>query len=244
AIVVAAVFPSAFFLVAPYTESLFLATSVWALVWARRGGWRWAAPLAVYTGLTRNVGVLLALALALEAWRQHREGRAVGGWSLAAVAGAPVGLGLFALYGWTTWGDLLATVTIQSGWQREFTWPWVTVGRAIDVAVSTPGRYATGYHTLDLLVIVPVLLAVWWLVRRAPLTYSLYALAHVGVWLAYPFADRPLMSTPRFALAVAPVFWAFAVWTRRDSLAPAWWATSAALLGVQALLFVDWYYIF
>lgn len=244
ALVAAAVFPSAFFLVAPYTESLFLATSVWALVWARRGRWRWVAPLALYTGLTRNVGVLLAVALALEAWRQHREGRSLGANVAAGILAAPAGLGLFALYGWWKWGDLLATVSVQSGWQREFTWPWVTLARAVDVAVSTPGRYATGYHTLDLLLFLPVLAAVWWLVRRAPATYSVYAVAHLAIWLVYPFPDRPLMSTPRFALAVAPIFWAFAVWTRGEGRAATWWAASAALLGVQTLLFVDWYYIF
>ncbi|MBW3562057.1 MAG: hypothetical protein KY437_06125 [Actinobacteria bacterium] len=244
AVVVTAVFPSAFFLVAPYTESLFLALSVWALVWAHRRGWLWAALLAAGAGLTRNVGVLMVVPLLLEAWRQHREGDTPGLRAWAAALGAPVGGSLYLVFSWlwfgTPWGPIEAQVT----WEREWTFPTAAMADAVRFGTDTPGLYPSGYHTLDLLVFVPVIAAVAWLLWRTPLPYGTYAAAHVLVWLVYPFPGRPLMSTYRFAIAIAPIAWAFAAWTRRRGVATTWYATSGAVLGVMLMLFTNWYYVF
>lgn len=246
ALLLAAVFPTAFFLLAPYSESLFLATSTWAIVAARERRWGLAAAAALGAGLTRNVGVLLVLPLAIEAWAAWR-GRAAGarpGASLAAVAAAPVGAATYLAAGWAWWGVPLAPLQVQAGWQRELTWPWDTLADAVRTGLASPGVYASGYHTADLLVVAPVLVAIAWLLVRGPASLAWYGLAHALVWLVLPFPARPLMSVPRFALGVAPVFLAFAVWTRREQVERTWIAVSAALLGVHALLYTAWYYIF
>ena len=62
-----AIFPTAFFFLAPYTESTFLLLSVSAFWFARRDRWAWAALAAALAATTRNVGLLLAPALAVEA---------------------------------------------------------------------------------------------------------------------------------------------------------------------------------
>ena len=240
-----AVFPAAFFLVAPYTESLFLAVSVWALVAARRGRFWRATLLAVAAGLTRNVGVLLALPLALEALRQVRE-RRPGPWlpRVAAVVGAPAGLGLYLGYAQLHMGRWDAPKLAQQGWERDFAWPTEAIAGAVQIGTATPGLYPSGYHSVDLVIGGAVIAGVLWLLARAPLPYALYGLAHVVVWLVYPFPGRPLMSTYRFALAIAPLGWAFGAWTRRPSVAAAWYAASGAMMGVLLLLFVTWYFVF
>jgi hypothetical protein len=241
-VVALAVFPSAFFLVAPYSESLFLAVSAWGLVWLRRGVWGPAAVVLAIAGATRNVGLLLAVPALVEAWRQRGDGRLPG--RLAALAAAPAGLVAYLAFGHVRWGTWLAPVQVQTGWQRELTWPWTTVADAARTGFGAPGVYASGYHALDAVVFLPVAAAVLWLLVRGTLSLSLYSLAHVGVWLAYPFDGRPLMSTPRFALAVAPLFLAFAVWLSGRSRETVWVAVSGALLGVHLVLYVAWYYVF
>lgn len=247
-VIAATVFPASFFLVAPYTEALFVAASAWALVWARRGRFVPAAGAAAAAGLTRNVGLLLVVPLAWEAARRWRAGNSGGlrqaGEMLLGVAGAPLGLAAYLAYGLVRWGDALAPVSVQGGWERVLQAPWITATDAVRFGLSTPGSYATGYHTLDLLVALPVVVAAGWLLVRTPAPLAAYAALHVLVWLAYPFPSRPLMSTPRFALAVVPLFWAFGAWTRRRGAATVWWAVSGALLGVHLLLFVGWYYVF
>lgn len=245
ALIAVAVFPAAFFLLAPYSESLFLATSAWALVCAHRSRWAAAGALAAAAALTRNIGVLLVIPLVLEAWRQVRTGRrpGAGGW-LAAVGGPAAGVAAFLAFGWLRYGTPLATVEAQSAWQRQWTWPWQTLVDAARIGLSTPGLFPSGYHTVDLLVFVPVAAAAVWLLMRTPLPYGAYAAAHVVIWLAYPFPGRPLMSTERFAVAIAPLGWAFGAWTARQDVAVVWRSVSAALLGVLTLLFVSWFYVF
>ncbi|MBW3618720.1 MAG: hypothetical protein KY461_00610 [Actinobacteria bacterium] len=247
ALLLLAVFPTSFFLLAPYSEALFLAASTWALVAALERRWALATATAAVAGLTRNVGVLLVVPLAIEAWWAWRDGdRGPGGraWALGAVAGAPVGAALWLAVGWRWWGVPFAPLQVQAGWQRELTWPWETLADGVRAGLASPGVYPGGYHAADLLVVLPVLAAVGWLLVRGPASLAWYSLAHALVWLVLPFPARPFMSVPRFALGVAPVFLAFAVWTRRGEVERTWVAVSAALLGVHALLYTTWYYVF
>lgn len=246
ALTAVAVFPAAYFLVAPYTEALFLALTAWAMVAARRSRWPTAALLALTAGLTRPVAALLAAAFTAEIVRQRREGtrpaRPVA--SLAAVVAAPVGTGLFGAWTRIAAGSWTAPLDAQGGWAREWAWPHETLHRAVELAVVDVGAYPAGYHLLDLLLLVPVAVAVIWLLLRTPSTYGLYAAAHLLLWLVTPWLGRPLMSTYRFALAVAPLGWAFGAWTRWVPAAAVWWAVSSALLGAMTLAFVGWYFVF
>src|SRR4029078_6703126 len=61
------VFPAAFFLIAPFTEAIFLAAVVWAVVGARTRRWEVAIVAGVIAGLTRPLGIVLMLPLAWEA---------------------------------------------------------------------------------------------------------------------------------------------------------------------------------
>lgn len=71
AVVALAAFPTAFFSIAPYTESLFLALAIGAFLAMRRGAWRWAGILGLCAALTRSSGLFLALPFAYEYLRQH-----------------------------------------------------------------------------------------------------------------------------------------------------------------------------
>ncbi len=65
-LVLISVFPTAFFFFAPFTESLFLATAVWAIIGARERIWLLAAAAGFLAALTRIQGVFLVLAIGWE----------------------------------------------------------------------------------------------------------------------------------------------------------------------------------
>ncbi len=69
------VFPASLFLGAPYSESLFLLTSVGAFYAARTGHWAWAATAAAAASGTRSAGVLLLVPLVLIYLYGPREGK-------------------------------------------------------------------------------------------------------------------------------------------------------------------------
>ena len=104
-----AVFPTAFFFLAPYTESSFLLLSVAAFWFARRDRWAWAAVMAALAAATRSVGILLAPALAVEAVHQwHAHGRALLP-RLAAAAATALGPLAFFTYLGVRFGNFWAS---------------------------------------------------------------------------------------------------------------------------------------
>ena len=240
-----AIFPTSFFLYAPYSESLFLLLSVVSLWGARRGRWGIAALAGFAAALTRNVGVLLAPALLIEALQQGRERKRTSIASLAAVGGPPFGTFVYLAYWGTRTGDWLTPLTVQQTWQRSPQVPLATLWDGTYEAFRWIGQYPGGYHLVDWLIVVPLLLAAGYAAARFRPAFSAYLWLSLLIPLSYVFELRPLMSLPRFALVMFPAFWAMAEATERGWVPKtAVVGVSAAALGMLALLFANWYYIF
>jgi hypothetical protein len=239
-VVFLAIFPTGFFFLAPYTESLYLLLSLLAFWWARRDRWALAAAAAAFAALSRSIGIVLALALAVEAIHQwRRDGRPLAP-RLAAAAATGIGP-----LGWFIWwevrfGNFWAPVDAQRTWNRGSAPPWETV---VDAT-----RYAwrfQGYWLLDGLVIGLAVVGVLFAARRIRPTYLTYAGASLLLPLLAPSPDRPLLSMPRFVIVVFPVAWGYAVAVSRRWLPEALVVgVFAAGFGLMAALFVAWQYVF
>jgi hypothetical protein len=242
-----ALFPTSFFLLAPYSESLFLLL-VLASLWAARRGLWWVAGLAgAGASATRNLGVLLVVPLAVEAihqWRERRDRRVlvIGVlWSAVAAVGAVA----YLAYWETSAGDALAPVRQQENWQREGSFPLSTLFRGTVEAFRFVGQYPGGYHLVDWLVAVPAVVGVVWVAVRSRPVFAAYAVISVAVPLSYVFLPRPFMSLPRFLLVVFPILWPWAVLgLKRRGVHEAVVAVSSGLLALLTVLFVNWYYVF
>ena len=242
-IVVAAMFPTAFFYLAPYTESLFLFLSILAFRAARHDHWGRVAVFGALAALTRSVGLLLVPALMIEAVVTGRA-RAGGSRGLVGrVAGAAaIVIGPLAWFAWwgLAHGNWLAPLDAQRGWSRELQPPWVSLGRAADLAWSFQS-----YWLLDLVIvslaIVGLALAVPAL-RASEVTYGALSLL---LPLVDPFWDRPLLSAPRFAVVVFPALWGLSGAGLGRSLPPPL-VTSALAAGwaIGIVLFVNWQHLF
>jgi Mannosyltransferase (PIG-V) len=247
AVLYAAVFPTAVFFFAPYSESTFLLLALLAFWWARSERWTLTAMAAFLAALTRNVGVLLVLPLAAEAAHQTkgRSPRRIPLGGVLASLAPLLGTGGYLVYWHHLSGDWLAPLHQQVQWQRHLTDPALAVVHGSQIAFRFVGAYPGGYHFYDWVVAIPVLsLAVYAAARFRP-AYGVYTWASILVPLSFVFDGRPLMSFPRFALVVFPIFWALALFTRDRPLRHEAVVTcSALLLGVSTLLFATWYYIF
>lgn len=238
-------FPTSFFLFMPYGESLFLLLAVGALWAARRDRWLLAGVAAVLAGLTRSVGLVLAAALMAEASLQRAEDRRPLAPRLAVSTLPVVGSLLYLAYWQAKAGDWLAPLHQQANWERVWSWPWSTLIEGTRSAFRYVGATNGGYWLIDWAIVVPMLAASVFALRRYRLSYVLYAWGGLLIPLSFIFEGRPLMSMPRFVLPLFPAFWALAEGADRLRI-PAWAlvAGCATGLGLLSVLTVNWHYIF
>jgi hypothetical protein len=211
-------FPSAFILVSVYSESLFLATSLAAFVFAR-GERPWAAAAAALAaGLTRIHGLALLPALALLGFSQWRTGRR----PLAAFAPAlGVGaayLGLTAYFALTFGDPLVYFVAKRDGFNTPFRLPWEALPRSMDrfnVAVARDGLEAL-YVGLEFPCLWLLVFCIFYQCgnRRWP-----EALFVAGGTIMSLFTGS-LWGLPRFVLSFFPVFPILALLHERKVI---WW---------------------
>lgn len=233
-VVYLAISPLSFFFQAVYTESLFLMLSLACFLFAREGRLRLAGILGLLAVLTRSTGVLLLIPMTYY-YYQHR------GWSLrrtdshvANLLMIPEGLLIWMTYLSLAFANPFSFAGAQTQWARMLAAPNYTVGRAAVAALSGAWTLvATNYGALSLRLsddwsaidlaaaniialtaLVITVLLLWYGAHRLPPAYSLYALASVIFPLFFPAQSMPLMSFPRFALTVFPLYIALALFTR------------------------------
>lgn len=240
-----AVFPTAFFFMAPYSESLFLLLAVASFRQSRLGRWPTSAAAGIGAAATRSLGIVLAPALAVEAFQQCREERADPGRSRLGVAlccacAIPIGLVAYLVFWKFRTGDALAPLRFQSNWLREPMFPLETLWRAVGAAM-----HDGSYWLIDVLVVLPCLGLAVLVAMRARLSYTLYTWLGILLPMALVWPGRPLMSMPRFMVVLFPLFWMLADLTQRRRIPHTLViAVSSAGLGLLTVLFATNYFIF
>lgn len=249
-----AAFPVAFFFWAIYSESLFLMLSVGALLAARTQRWAWAALCIALAVWTRAFGILLLLPLAWELWRAHhppppktaqemppaRPSRL--SWLSLAV---PI-VSLLMLLFWASiqFGDPLASLSAQTGWNRQFAWPWETVINAVQRAAEMPFQFQPENQSWTYLASLLFALAMGVLsIRWLRGSYSLYLWAGILFPLFSATRINPLLSYPRFVLVLFPAFMVLALIGRNRYANQIITWVSLLLLALYTIRFANWYWV-
>jgi hypothetical protein len=261
-------FPLAFYFTAVYSESFFLLFTVLAFYWAKTGKW-WLAGLAtMLAGLTRNLGVLLAIPLAIIFLKQYwgvlrRHWKEPLRWprDLLAFSLVPLGPVLYFLYLGLAFGNPLLTLDAQKGWARERAMPWTTVQMALhqwdlawlrDLIASptwstlTSAQVRMGfaeYESLDIFMACIGLAMLVYCFLKLPIEYSLYCAVLFVLPMFSPSTVHPLMSVGRFTAVLFPLFIALGLLTRRRSLLPLLVIPSAALMALLIIQFSTWFWV-
>jgi len=232
-----ALFPASFFLLAPYTESLYLALAVWALLGAREGRWFQAGLLGGLLACTRTVGILVLLPLALEFWQARRPAPGPPARQALALLLVPLGLGAVMLVQWTATGDPLAFLNAQDGWHRTFQWPWMTLAGGLVQATQFAGVDSGGIYLFEAAAaLYAVLLGL--ATARMPASYGLLAWSVLLVPLSVPYPGNLLMSLPRFVAVLFPLHLALAMEVRQRDADALVRVLMAGLYGLATGLYV------
>ena len=222
------VFPTSYFLHIGYTEGLFIALAIGALLAARKRRW-WAAGLVgALACMTRVNGLALVPVLAVEAWDEYRRGGRLWRWEWLWCALPAAGFGVYLLINLKTHGDALAFLRAQDEfWYKSITWPWVGIAGAWNAIWSRAPSEAqmVGWQEF-FFVLLGLALTVWtWLRLRA--SYAVWMTLNWLLWTSTKF----VLSVPRYTLVMFPAFILFA---RLTAKRPLW----QAIITVWSLLFL------
>jgi Gpi18-like mannosyltransferase len=210
------IFPTGFFFSCFYPESLLLATSVGACLFATRGRWWAAGLLGGLAALARPYGIAIGLPVA---WI-YLSGR---NWRVTRVRLdvlflllIPAALLVFLLSVRHLAGDLLAPFGAQAAWRRTVTSPWTTL--------LHPRYFAGAISHVEQVLIVGGLGFLFWAMKKLPTpVYGLY-----GLLITVPsLFSGTLMGMGRHVAVVFPIYLMLAVMGRNEEVHR----------GVQALLF-------
>ena len=256
AIFYVSIFPTALYFSAVYTEALFFMLTVASFYYMRERRWWMAGVIGFFAAMTRVEGMLLVVPFAIEwtvsHWSLLREayetGRVRIGHALSdlvPIIFIPIGLGLYMGYLWVLNGDPLYFSHVQTHWNRHFAAPWTAIWNTvhkISVALATPtpaNNVTAANQTLELVftaLMIAVLIGGW---RRLKPSY----IAYMALSILVPMSTSSLMSMPRFALVLFPMFGILALWGKRPAVNNAIMAFSLPLLGLYTVLFADWYWV-
>lgn len=234
AVLFLSVFPTAYFLSAPYTEGLFFALIIACFYYARLGKWAVAGSLSFFASLTRLAGLVLLPALLVEYFHQV-------GWKpkkirldVVFVFSALAGFLVYLAINNTVTGDPLTFMSIEaSHYNNRFdpisglqsAWWWATNKPPTDGITIGSAPIAFGVFGLVMMGI-----AVW---KRFRPSYIVYMFLAWGVAVSTSW----WISVPRYIMAMFPVFLALAVLTKRKAVNAVIVAFSVAWLCFFTVLF-------
>jgi hypothetical protein len=235
-------FPTAVFLVAPYSEAVFLAGAIGAFYYARRQRWHLVGvPAAVAMG-ARFAGVFVLLGLAVELLRQRDFTRARIARAAVALAIGVAPLVAYCIYLGQTTGDPFQFVDAQrAGWGRDLVGP-------IDSFRNTYETWGSDYPTNwllawrgEILAAAAGLAMVAWALAKGEWGYA----AFMGSMMALLLSSSWYYSIPRMLLSFFPVMVFLAQWSKHsDKRHEAVLLTTIPIATMGAILFTQgiWFY--
>src|SRR5579872_5616952 len=198
-----------------------------------------AGIIGAFAAMTRVEGVLLAVPFLMEWFRCFAPNLRRGLTDLVAGALIPFGLSLYMAYLWVLRADPLYFSHVQIHWNRHFDWPWVSFIHAFHQITGATQAQTVANQTLEVaftLLMIAVLAGGWKRLRAS-------SIAYMALSILIPMSTSSLMSMPRFALVLFPMFAILARWGEKPWINNLIVAFSLPLLGLFTVLFADWYWV-
>lgn len=200
-------FPTAFFLFAPYTESIFMLGSVMLLLNLRKSDWLAAGIWGALAASARLTGAILFLPALWQAWQSWQENRSFKVWlapTIIAVSAAS-----FPLYAWLGLGhSIIAPFEAQSQrFHGGFTLPGINIIKAIQQVILGNFPITNIFDVIFTLLFLGLGFSVW---KNLPRIYGIYYFSFIVLYLTRIADIYPLLSMTRYVLAFFPAFFILA----------------------------------
>ncbi|MBP7142227.1 MAG: hypothetical protein KBA71_10000 [Opitutaceae bacterium] len=230
--------PVSFFFSTVYSEGAFILFVAASLYGARTRRW-WLAGLAGYAAaLTRSVGLLLVVPLAVEFLVQERREFSLGkpgNWIRLACVGMPAaGTLTYMAYMALKFGDPLIYRRAEIHWGRQLMPFWETF--AHPNVLSLPPVYLVWF--CGALLVALILLGVGFRLKMRP-AYLVMCIAYIGLYTSTGLLE----AMPRYLSVIVPFYLMLAAWVdRRPSLELPFTILSTAFLAFSTVAFSTGYW--
>jgi len=206
-----AIFPTAFFFLAAYTESLFLLLTLAAFLSAHERRWWLAGALGFLASLTRLQGVVLLIPLLYmylrdRSWHPSRLGPDMLGPIII-----PLGAVLFVAYQYLVVASAPLINTYQTQLYAQFVWPWDNIIGALNLILSPEGTFV---DVLNLCMAGVFLTMTVLSFRGLPREYGIYMAVTLCALMLRRTTLQPMVSMSRYVLVLFPAFMLWGRWGR------------------------------
>jgi len=233
------IFPTAFFFLVPYSESLFFLLVMLFFYTMRHRRWVAASVVAGLASFTRLQGLVLVVPLGYE-WLRHvdfdpRRARRLALLILPVVLPPVAFLWSRHLAGYPSLGSVLATY-----WHTTVGAPWQNFVNLTGLLVA---HKASANDLLDIVITIPFLLLTLASMLKARVSYALYTAVTLLTLTSMVYSDTPLMNLPRHWLLLFPTFIFMGVLGKRSYVHRCIVYSSAPLLLLLTGMFVQWLWV-
>ncbi len=212
ALIYLALFPTAFFFLAAYTESLFLALALGSLCAARKNNFLLASVLSSFAALTRLQGVLLIAPLAYMVWEQvaGRKFQVSGNVIRALV---PLALIPLATLSFLLYANLSLLASYEGELHARFVLPWENVWAAVSLILEGRAGIVDVFNLLITFLFGAMCVGVW---KKMPRALAIYTVLMFLAPLFRMTTTQPLVSMMRYVLVLFPVFMLWGEWGKNS----------------------------
>ena len=224
------IFPTAFFLNAVYTESLFLFLSLAAFYYGLKKKFVAAGVFGLFASLTRVTGILLFVPLIWEYFKNYNfKLKSVFNLKILPIFLIPLATFGFFLYHYFKFGNFFLFFEVEKNWGRAF-----ILQKGHFEFFSNP---AIVNFLLDVLFVIFALIVIYFVFKKLRVSYGLYMLATIAIALS----TGTLMSIGRYILVLFPIYILLAS-IKNQYLQQAWAFVSILLLALYTILLVNNYW--
>lgn len=192
------IFPTAYFLQASYTESLFLTTSLATVYLFRKKLFFYSGVLGMLSTMARINGLLLIPLLALEL-RYLKRG-------FITLLVTPLGFLFYLSINYVLFHNPFYFVNpLYTNWYKRFDWPWVGIKNLFGSIPPYTNALFYAYITETTIILLITFIGMYTFAKIRT-SYGIYTLLNLLLFTSTSF----VMSIPRYVLILFPIFIALA----------------------------------
>jgi len=242
------IFPTSFYFIAGYTESVFFFFSIAVFLFLRKKKWLLAGLISALATLTRVQGLLLIIPIIIELWIEYIPKCDFKKFftHICTCAYAPFSYGLYSLYVFFGLKADWPWVTLSTEWNQHFGMPWEGI---ISISTILLGREIENDITPTIVKLLSIILPVGaafilFRIRKViPLSLSVYSWGMLLMILGKIDDNNAIVSTIRYLISIFPIFIGQAILFKNKFLKMGYFTFGLITQITLLVLFYWWYWV-